>query len=104
MNRIRHACIYYFILVYLWLIVLGHAKLGQPRPPFDVLIQRLSSLSGIDNRFKRKLAIVSVDVPSGWHVEEGEINGEGIKSDMLVSTGYEILIMDRSISLVFIFA
>ncbi|XP_073117445.1 pyridoxine/pyridoxamine 5'-phosphate oxidase 1, chloroplastic isoform X2 [Elaeis guineensis] len=63
----------------------GFSFHGQPRPPFDVLIQRLASLSGIDNGFKRKVAIVSVDVPSGWHVEEGDISGEGIKPDMLVS-------------------
>ncbi|EHA8588801.1 putative WD and tetratricopeptide repeats protein 1 [Cocos nucifera] len=63
----------------------GFSFHGQPRPPFDVLIQGLASLSGIENGFKRKLAIISVDVPSGWHVEEGDINGEGIKPDMLVS-------------------
>lgn len=28
--------------------------------------------------------IVSIDIPSGWHVEEGDIDGEGIKPDMLV--------------------
>ncbi|KAF4378325.1 hypothetical protein G4B88_015896 [Cannabis sativa] len=34
---------------------------------------------------KKTPAIVSVDIPSGWHVEEGDIGGEGIKPDMLVS-------------------
>lgn len=29
--------------------------------------------------------IVPIDIPSGWHVEEGDICGEGIKPDMLVS-------------------
>ena len=33
---------------------------------------------------KKKLVIVSVDIPSGWHVEEGDVDGEGIKPDMLV--------------------
>lgn len=28
--------------------------------------------------------IVSVDIPSGWHVEDGDVSGEGIKPDMLV--------------------
>jgi NAD(P)H-hydrate epimerase len=27
---------------------------------------------------------VSVDIPSGWHVEEGDVSGEGVKPDMLV--------------------
>ena len=57
---------------------------GTPRPPFDDLIQRLVSLSVIRNSDK-KPAIVSVDIPSGWHVEEGDVDGGGIKPDMLVS-------------------
>ena len=57
---------------------------GIPRPPFDDLIQRLVSLSVIRNSDK-KPAIVSVDIPSGWHVEEGDVDGGGIKSDVLVS-------------------
>ena len=59
--------------------------IGCPRPPFDDLIQRLVSLHGIDNAPKRKPAIISVDIPSGWHVEEGDVYGDGIKPDMLVS-------------------
>jgi hypothetical protein len=57
---------------------------GTPRPPFDDLIQRLVSLCVNGNREKRP-AIVSVDIPSGWHVEEGDVDGGGIKPDMLVS-------------------
>ncbi|XP_052134162.1 pyridoxine/pyridoxamine 5'-phosphate oxidase 1, chloroplastic isoform X3 [Oryza glaberrima] len=62
----------------------GFSFHGTPRPPFDDLINRLVSLSAIDNSAKRP-AIVSVDIPSGWHVEEGDINGGGFKPDMLVS-------------------
>lgn len=58
---------------------------GSPRPPFDDLIQRLVSLHGTNNAPKRKPAIISVDIPSGWHVEEGDVNSDGIKPDMLVS-------------------
>jgi NAD(P)H-hydrate repair Nnr-like enzyme with NAD(P)H-hydrate epimerase domain len=43
----------------------------------------LVSLSDIQNPDKRP-AIVSIDIPSGWHVEEGDVDG-GIKPDMLVS-------------------
>jgi NAD(P)H-hydrate repair Nnr-like enzyme with NAD(P)H-hydrate epimerase domain len=39
---------------------------GTPRPAFDDLIQRLISLSVIGSSVK-KPAIVSVDIPSGWH-------------------------------------
>ncbi|XP_039784551.1 pyridoxine/pyridoxamine 5'-phosphate oxidase 1, chloroplastic-like isoform X1 [Panicum virgatum] len=62
----------------------GFSFHGTPRPPFDDLIQRLISLSVIGNSDK-KPAIVSVDIPSGWHVEEGDVDGGGIKPDMLVS-------------------
>ncbi|CAN6288333.1 unnamed protein product [Urochloa humidicola] len=61
----------------------GFSFHGTPRPPFDELIQRLVSLSAIGNSDKRP-AIVSVDIPSGWHVEEGDVDGGGIKPDMLL--------------------
>ncbi|XP_072980612.1 pyridoxine/pyridoxamine 5'-phosphate oxidase 1, chloroplastic [Typha angustifolia] len=63
----------------------GFSFHGTPRPPFDDLIERLVSVKFIDNEPKRSPAVVSVDIPSGWHVEEGDINGEGIKPDMLIS-------------------
>uniref|UniRef100_A0A0D9XJ55 NAD(P)H-hydrate epimerase n=1 Tax=Leersia perrieri TaxID=77586 RepID=A0A0D9XJ55_9ORYZ len=62
----------------------GFSFHGTPRPPFDDLINRLIALSAIGNSAKRP-AIVSIDIPSGWHVEEGDVNGEGFKPDMLVS-------------------
>ncbi|XP_006662307.2 pyridoxine/pyridoxamine 5'-phosphate oxidase 1, chloroplastic isoform X2 [Oryza brachyantha] len=62
----------------------GFSFHGTPRPPFDDLINRLVSLSVNGNSAKRP-AIVSVDIPSGWHVEEGDVNGGGFKPDMLVS-------------------
>ncbi|KAJ0975985.1 hypothetical protein J5N97_017950 [Dioscorea zingiberensis] len=63
----------------------GFSFHGKPRPPFDDLIQRLVLLPNVDNGLKRRPAMVSVDIPSGWHVEEGDIDGSGIKPDMLVS-------------------
>ncbi|KDO81093.1 hypothetical protein CISIN_1g0369522mg, partial [Citrus sinensis] len=56
-----------------------------PRPPFDDLIKRLLCLHGYDQTRQKRPVIVSVDIPSGWHVEEGDIGDEGIKPDMLVS-------------------
>ncbi|XP_024524674.1 pyridoxine/pyridoxamine 5'-phosphate oxidase 1, chloroplastic isoform X1 [Selaginella moellendorffii] len=53
----------------------GFSFKGVPRPPFDKLVQLLT----------RTPNVVSVDVPSGWHVEEGDVNGLGLNPDMLVS-------------------
>ncbi|KAJ7958949.1 NAD(P)H-hydrate epimerase [Quillaja saponaria] len=58
---------------------------GAPRPPFDNLIGRLVCLHNYGDRGQKSPVIVSVDIPSGWHVEEGDVSGEGIKPDMLVS-------------------
>ncbi|XP_050252214.1 pyridoxine/pyridoxamine 5'-phosphate oxidase 1, chloroplastic isoform X2 [Quercus robur] len=63
----------------------GFSFHGTPRPPFDDLIQRLVSLQDHDQTHQKSPVIVSIDIPSGWHVEEGDIGGEGIKPDMLVS-------------------
>lgn len=66
---------------------------GTPRPPFDDLIQRVVSLGEYDQTHKKSAVIISVDIPSGWHVEEGDIGGEGIKPDMLVCFVMEISIV-----------
>ncbi|KAL3512955.1 hypothetical protein ACH5RR_025672, partial [Cinchona calisaya] len=63
----------------------GFSFHGTPRPPFDDLIRRLVDLTNPDMNPRRSPAIVSVDIPSGWHVEEGDLSGDGIKPDMLVS-------------------
>ncbi|CAG7881429.1 unnamed protein product [Brassica rapa] len=58
--------------------IFGFSFHGAPRPPFDDIIRRLQTL-------QKRPVIVSVDIPSGWHVEEGDHEGGGIKPDMLVS-------------------
>jgi NAD(P)H-hydrate epimerase len=58
----------------------------------------LVSLSANDDLAKRP-PIVSVDIPSGWHVEEGDVNGGGIKPDMLVSIYLEDFWMNSCINL-----
>ncbi|RWR89972.1 pyridoxine/pyridoxamine 5'-phosphate oxidase 1, chloroplastic isoform X1 [Cinnamomum micranthum f. kanehirae] len=65
----------------------GFSFHGKPRPPFDGVIQRLVSLHSHAQAQSRRISpvIVSVDIPSGWHVEEGDLDGQGIKPDMLVS-------------------
>ncbi|XP_073035486.1 pyridoxine/pyridoxamine 5'-phosphate oxidase 1, chloroplastic-like [Primulina eburnea] len=63
----------------------GFSFHGSPRPPFDGLIQRFVDLGNLKQKQQKLPAIVSVDIPSGWHVEEGDLSGEGIKPNMLVS-------------------
>ncbi|KVH85177.1 pyridoxine/pyridoxamine 5'-phosphate oxidase 1, chloroplastic isoform X1 [Cynara cardunculus var. scolymus] len=63
----------------------GFSFHGTPRPPFDDLIQRLVNLQNCKEINQKPPVIASIDIPSGWHVEEGDISGDGIKPDMLVS-------------------
>lgn len=65
--------------------IFGFSFNGMPRPPFDGLMHGLVSARKHDQMFQRSPVIVSVDIPSGWHVEKGDVNSEGIKPDMLVS-------------------
>ncbi|KAL8465298.1 hypothetical protein ACS0TY_034703 [Phlomoides rotata] len=65
--------------------IFGFSFHGSPRPPFDDLIQRLVALGNAKQKNQKPPVIVSVDIPSGWHVEEGDLSGEGITPDMLVS-------------------
>ncbi|KAJ1554758.1 hypothetical protein HK096_001900 [Nowakowskiella sp. JEL0078] len=48
---------------------------GDLRTPFDKVIEALKN---------SKLPIVSIDIPSGWDVERGNLNN-GIEPDMLIS-------------------
>lgn len=56
----------------------GFSFKGDPRPPFDTLLQALGPAAGPP-------AIVSVDIPSGWDVEWGDARGAGLQPDVLVS-------------------
>ncbi|KAL4558996.1 hypothetical protein LXL04_031126 [Taraxacum kok-saghyz] len=63
----------------------GFSFHGTPRPPFDDLIKRLVNLQSCNEVNKKPSVIASIDIPSGWHVEQGDTSGDGIKPDMLVS-------------------
>ncbi|XP_073145256.1 pyridoxine/pyridoxamine 5'-phosphate oxidase 1, chloroplastic-like [Henckelia pumila] len=65
--------------------ILGFSFQGNPGPLFDDLVENLVSLSEQDQTHGKTPVIVSVDVPSGWHVEDGEITGKCMKPHMLVS-------------------
>ncbi|CAN4086164.1 unnamed protein product [Withania somnifera] len=64
--------------------IFGFSFRGNPKPPFDSLVRRLVSIRN-QQRTHEKTAVISVDIPSGWHVEEGDVCDEGIEPDMLVS-------------------
>ncbi|KAG6830576.1 hypothetical protein H0H92_016027 [Tricholoma furcatifolium] len=56
--------------------IFGFSFKGPIRAPFDVALPLIAQ-SG--------LPIVSVDIPSGWDVEKGNVDGVGLNPDVLVS-------------------
>lgn len=56
--------------------IFGFSFKGPIRAPFDSALPLLTS---------SKLPIVSVDIPSGWDVEEGNVEGVGLEPNVLVS-------------------
>jgi len=49
---------------------------GGIRAPYDVILAKI---------VKSDVAVASVDVPSGWHVEDGDIHKIGLSPEMLIS-------------------
>uniref|UniRef100_A0AAV1TBF1 NAD(P)H-hydrate epimerase n=1 Tax=Peronospora matthiolae TaxID=2874970 RepID=A0AAV1TBF1_9STRA len=56
--------------------IFGFGFTGSIRPPFDRVVQTLRDC---------RTPIVSIDIPSGWHVENGNEDGVGLEPQMLVS-------------------
>ncbi|POM57453.1 YjeF family domain containing hypothetical protein, partial [Phytophthora palmivora] len=56
--------------------IFGFSFSGSIRPPFDDVVGTLQ---------KCKTPIVSIDIPSGWHVEKGNKDGVGLDPQMLIS-------------------
>ncbi|KAG0569953.1 hypothetical protein KC19_6G128100 [Ceratodon purpureus] len=63
----------------------GFSFHGIPRPPFDSLLRQLVVPKGTIAEEVGVPPVVSVDIPSGWHVENGDTEGTGFVPDMLVS-------------------
>ncbi|BBN00433.1 pyridoxamine 5'-phosphate oxidase [Marchantia polymorpha subsp. ruderalis] len=63
----------------------GFSFKGKPRPPFDTLLQRLQVSNDSGAEDAGVPFVVSIDIPSGWHVEEGDTEETGLMPDMLVS-------------------
>lgn len=61
--------------------IFGFSFKGEPREPFaTVMKQMIQAQQTYDN-----LKVISVDVPSGWNVDEGDVAKTGFVPDMLVS-------------------
>lgn len=56
--------------------IFGFSFKGPVRPPFDEVLRLIGA---------SKLPIVSVDIPSGWDVEKGNVEGVCLEPDVLVS-------------------
>eukprot|EP00644_Phytophthora_capsici_P014952 jgi/Phyca11/577356/estExt2_Genewise1.C_PHYCAscaffold_1090010 len=56
--------------------IFGFSFSGSIRPPFDHVVGTLQQC---------RTPIVSIDIPSGWHVEKGNENGVGLEPKMLIS-------------------
>ena len=58
--------------------IFGFSFKGAVRAPFDAVIRHLRSST---------LPVVAIDVPSGWDVEKGDLDGTGLLPDTLISLG-----------------
>jgi len=56
--------------------IFGYSFSGDIRAPFDGIIKQLK---------QTKKPIVSLDIPSGWDVEKGNIDNRGLEPDCLIS-------------------
>jgi NAD(P)H-hydrate epimerase len=56
--------------------IFGFSFKGPVRAPFDSALHLIT---------QSKLPIVSVDIPSGWDVEQGNVEGVGLNPEVLVS-------------------
>lgn len=60
--------------------IFGFSFKGEPRAPFDSILKQMKEATSIGT-----LQTISVDVPSGWNVDEGDSANTGFVPDVLVS-------------------
>jgi len=54
----------------------GFSFTGKPREPFASLIgATAAALQEESEKSGKRFAVAAVDIPSGWHVEDGDVNG-----------------------------
>jgi len=58
--------------------IFGFSFRGEPREPFKSILSDMI-------QFQEEVPIVSVDVPSGWDVDRGDVAGLGLMPNVLVS-------------------
>lgn len=63
--------------------IFGFSFKGEPRAPFDDILKRMKEAGSSSN--PNALLTISVDVPSGWNVDEGDVAKTGFLPDVLVS-------------------
>lgn len=60
----------------------GFSFRGEIREPFGEILHRVMD---IQEYKKEKVKVISVDVPSGWNVDDGDVSGLGFTPDVLIS-------------------
>jgi NAD(P)H-hydrate epimerase len=61
--------------------IFGFSFKGEPREPFATIMKQMMNAQ----RNSDHLQVISVDVPSGWNVDEGDVAQTGFVPDVLVS-------------------
>jgi NAD(P)H-hydrate epimerase len=62
----------------------GFSFHGEPREPFATMLQQVMEAQRSSDNTNPPV-VISVDVPSGWNVDEGDVNNSGFVPDVLVS-------------------
>ena len=60
----------------------GFSFRGEIREPFGEILHRVMDIQ--ENK-KGKVKVISVDIPSGWNVDDGDVSGVGFTPDGLIS-------------------
>jgi len=64
----------------------GFSFSGTPREPFGSIIQSIQNAQrDTGGNSSKTPSVIAVDVPSGWHVNDGDIHQSGFLPDVLVS-------------------
>jgi len=62
--------------------IFGFSFHGEPREPFASILEEIQRAQ---RERHDNLSVISVDVPSGWNVDEGDVAGTGFVPDVLIS-------------------
>lgn len=65
--------------------IFGFSFKGEPREPFKTILQTMQDLQQQQRQQGNPCQILAVDVPSGWHVNEGDVTDSGFVPDAVIS-------------------